>query len=306
MSFASMLRTLFVFGLLAGHAAGFQRAKQKNKYPRVIGAGFALTGEKTLGAALETMGYKVYQGWQYHSIARHFRAWNTYLTNKHKMDGFVFERLEYLEYNATVDFPCFVGYKEMMKWDPRGKVILTVIDGGGMEWARRFRAHQEGKRNPFAQHAFFRVLMFHSYWSWDRHWRWTEQEANLTFRQNLSSTFHGCDIYVDTGMQEHLEACAASYERHVEAVKEHVPPERLLVYNIKEGWEPLCNFLGAPIPLQPYWVNQLYEWWTPVVNLIVQLGQLFFLAVCSWVPASLAYSTYVSIRNYIMPHAKTT
>eukprot|EP00971_Amphidinium_carterae_P154299 3060024-Amphidinium_carterae.1 len=86
-----MLRTLFVFGLLAGsalrdlgfskclwllsaqmrnvfsypavllggHAAGFQRAKQKNKYPRVIGAGFALTGEKTLGAALETMGYKV-------------------------------------------------------------------------------------------------------------------------------------------------------------------------------------------------------------------------------------------------------
>ena len=26
------------------------------------------------------------------------------------------------------------------------------------------------------------------------------------------------------------------------------PPERLLVYEVKQGWEPLCTFLGVPVP----------------------------------------------------------
>eukprot|EP00971_Amphidinium_carterae_P327010 6458143-Amphidinium_carterae.2 len=47
------------------------------------------------------------------------------LANHHRH---AFLRLEYLEYNATVDFPCFVGYKEMMKWDPRGKVQIKLCD----------------------------------------------------------------------------------------------------------------------------------------------------------------------------------
>ena len=30
------------------------------------------------------------------------------------------------------------------------------------------------------------------------------------------------------------------------------PSDKLLVYNVKEGWEPLCNFLGVDIPLKPF------------------------------------------------------
>jgi hypothetical protein len=33
-----------------------------------------------------------------------------------------------------------------------------------------------------------------------------------------------------------------------EDVKERVPAERLLVYDVKEGWEPLCEFLGVEVP----------------------------------------------------------
>ncbi len=33
-----------------------------------------------------------------------------------------------------------------------------------------------------------------------------------------------------------------------EEVKEFVPANRLLVYEVKEGWEPLCRFLGAEVP----------------------------------------------------------
>jgi hypothetical protein len=38
------------------------------------------------------------------------------------------------------------------------------------------------------------------------------------------------------------------FQRHNEEVKKHVPPERLLVYEVKEGWKPLGEFLGVEIP----------------------------------------------------------
>ena len=44
----------------------------------------------------------------------------------------------------------------------------------------------------------------------------------------------------------------ARFEQHNARVKERVPPERLLVMEIKDGWEPLCDFLGKPIPDGPF------------------------------------------------------
>src|SRR5947199_317711 len=38
------------------------------------------------------------------------------------------------------------------------------------------------------------------------------------------------------------------FNRHNEAVKQAVAPDRLLVYEVKEGWGPLCSFLGVPVP----------------------------------------------------------
>ena len=34
-----------------------------------------------------------------------------------------------------------------------------------------------------------------------------------------------------------------------------MPADRLLVWNIKEGWEPLCDFLDKPIPAEPIPTN---------------------------------------------------
>ena len=42
------------------------------------------------------------------------------------------------------------------------------------------------------------------------------------------------------------------FEQHNREVKRRVPPERLLVYEIKEGWGPLCEFLGVPEPEEPF------------------------------------------------------
>jgi hypothetical protein len=38
------------------------------------------------------------------------------------------------------------------------------------------------------------------------------------------------------------------FNRHDEEVKRVVPADRLLVYEVSEGWDPLCSFLGVPVP----------------------------------------------------------
>ena len=42
------------------------------------------------------------------------------------------------------------------------------------------------------------------------------------------------------------------FERHTNEVICTIPPERLLVFEAKQGWEPLCKFLGVPVPATPY------------------------------------------------------
>ena len=41
------------------------------------------------------------------------------------------------------------------------------------------------------------------------------------------------------------------YEEHNELVKKTIPKENLLIWNLKDGWEPLCTFLDVPIPDVP-------------------------------------------------------
>jgi len=38
------------------------------------------------------------------------------------------------------------------------------------------------------------------------------------------------------------------FKRHNEEVQRAIPKERLLVYDVSQGWEPLCKFLGVPVP----------------------------------------------------------
>ena len=47
---------------------------------------------------------------------------------------------------------------------------------------------------------------------------------------------------------EDPEHAQAVFLRHIEAVKRGLPAERLLVYEVREGWEPLCRFLRLPVP----------------------------------------------------------
>jgi hypothetical protein len=54
----------------------------------------------------------------------------------------------------------------------------------------------------------------------------------------------------------------AAFSAHAEAVKAAIPADRLLVYEIKEGWGPLCAFLGVPASDAPFpRTNDRSEFW---------------------------------------------
>jgi hypothetical protein len=50
------------------------------------------------------------------------------------------------------------------------------------------------------------------------------------------------------GRMHDREKLISVYERHNAEVRRVVPSERLLVYDVAEGWDPLCKFLDLPIP----------------------------------------------------------
>ena len=56
----------------------------------------------------------------------------------------------------------------------------------------------------------------------------------------------------------------AVYRRHISEVKAEIAPERLLVFDVAEGWAPLCGFLRLPVPDAPFpRTNSGEEFWDP-------------------------------------------
>merc|ERR1712060_55842 len=62
---------------------------------------------------------------------------------------------------------------------------------------------------------------------------------------------YGCNFQAEQ-TPEIAASCKEGYTNHNERVRQGVPPERLLVYNVKQGWGPLCKFLGVPVPNKPF------------------------------------------------------
>ncbi len=60
-------------------------------------------------------------------------------------------------------------------------------------------------------------------------------------------------------------AMVAAFNRHVAAVTDVIPKERLLVYEVAQGWEPLCAFLGVPVPDTPF----------PRANMRAEINEVF-------------------------------
>ena len=77
----------------------------------------------------------------------------------------------------------------------------------------------------------------------------------------------------------------ARYRSHITYVKSVVPAENLLIWNVKQGWEPLCKFLNVPVPQEPLprknTKGELFHDYskTPFVGKIIQVTKINFLKI---------------------------
>ena len=53
-------------------------------------------------------------------------------------------------------------------------------------------------------------------------------------------------------IEQGKEASIKYYTDSISEVKNVVPKEKLLVFSVKEGWEPLCKFLDLPMPIESF------------------------------------------------------
>ncbi len=200
---------------------------------KVIGAGFGRTGTRSLKEALEILGF----GPCYHMVEafehpEHVPAWNA-ATRGEPVD---WQEL-FREYRATVDWPGCTFYQQLMETYPDAKVLLSVRDPEKWYESVTSTIYQVSRRSrsPFAPLLMLLLSLIRPS---------VAKLVPLINRLIWQGTFQ--DRFED-------KAFALSvFNQHNEEVKQYVPPEKLLVYSVKEGWEPLCAFLGVPVPDVPF------------------------------------------------------
>ena len=184
---------------------------------RVIGAGFGRTGTFSLKVALEELGC----GPCYHMVEvfdkpQHVEIWQA------AAEGRTVDWSElFAGYNSAVDWPACSFYAQLMDVYPEAKVLLTVRDRD----------------------------------------KWYESVTNTIYPSSTEETdapdarahrhMVKTLIWQGTfdGRFEDKQHAIAVFERHTQEVKRRVPAKRLLVYEVQEGWEPLCRFLDVPVPV---------------------------------------------------------
>jgi hypothetical protein len=58
------------------------------------------------------------------------------------------------------------------------------------------------------------------------------------------------------------QAALVAFRRRTEQVRAAIPAERLLVFDVTEGWQPPCEFLEVPVPATAFpRLNSTEEWW---------------------------------------------
>jgi Sulfotransferase domain len=198
---------------------------------RLIGAGLPRTGTLTQKLALEQLGL----GPCYHWVNVIADLDQVALWDK-AMDGQAPWELLFAGHNSTVDWPGGYFYRELADAYPEAKVLLSVRDPEA--WERSFRetiwtmSHGDSLM-PLLAHARAEI---------DPRW---ERYLALVDRM-----FWGPQGTFAAGHAEPAQLIEQMLAHH-EQVKRTVAPERLLVWEVGEGWEPLCEFLDVPVPADP-------------------------------------------------------
>jgi hypothetical protein len=185
---------------------------------RVIGAGFGRTGTVSLKLALEMLGLApCHHMTEVFAHPEQVPFWDRAAQGEAMNWDEVFS-----SYRASCDWPSCAFYKELAVRYPEAKVILTLRDPKA--WYKSVTAtilRSMHKPEPGQQGlpGIFGPLLI----------------GEKTFGNDFSEA-HMIDVF----------------ERHNAEVKRTIPSDRLLVFEAQDGWAPLCEFLGVPVPGVPY------------------------------------------------------
>lgn len=147
-------------------------------------------------------------------------------------------------YRATVDLPMALYFEQIYKRYPEDcKFILTTRETSE-EWFKSFRllATSVSHTTNMTGHLVSYVYQLASYWRW------------LLAMVDKNSDILSVPVGMPLPPLDKKRAIE-SYEEHNRRVREIIPADRLLEYNVKQGWQPLCDFLevencpiGRPFP----------------------------------------------------------
>ena len=203
---------------------------------KVIGAGFGRTGTSSLKAALERLGFgPCYHMTEVFAQPDHADFWVSAWHGKQvDWEGVLGD------YGATVDWPAYTFYEELMRQHPDAKVLLSVRDSEPWFESTRSTIYELSMlldSSPTSRVIFglITLLVFGGFAG-----RRTSLPDDIIWQGTFDGRFEDKDHAIGV------------FERHNEQVKRRVPQERLLVYEVRQGWGPLCEFLGVPEPDEPF------------------------------------------------------
>ena len=202
----------------------------------VIGVGMGRTGTLSLKFALEELGYgPCYHMHEVMDRLDRLRAWQRI------GDGAPADWDEmYRGYHSTVDWPGAAYWRELVDAYPDARVILTIRDPD--KW------FDSALKTIFS----FPLRRHNRLQRWNYAFFSTVNPVALAIPQMLdrvwNRVFDGLQFDRPGDRQRAIDA----FLRHNEEVKAYVDADRLLVYEVSQGWEPLCAFLGVPVPQRPF------------------------------------------------------
>lgn len=189
---------------------------------RVVGAGFGRTGTKSLKNALELLGCgPCHHMFEVRENPDQMPYWEAAVRGE-KMDW----DAVFAGYNACVDWPSAAFWRELSDHFANAKVLLSVRPAEA--WVKSIHA------------TIYASLMR---WADDPEGR-ARNRREMAYDLIMRQTFDG-----KLGDAGHARSV---YEAHIAEVQRTIAPERLLTYDVAEGWDPLCAFLDVPVPDEPF------------------------------------------------------
>jgi len=190
---------------------------------KVVGAGFGRTGTLSLKIALERIGFgPCYHMMEVFPRPEHVAMWHR-LAFEQSMD---WDEI-FLGFHATVDWPAARWWREIAAHFPDAKVLLSVRDPEA--W---YKSVTDTIYQPMKSPAPDGVPEL------------VRLQSEMARKAILGETF-------DNRFEDKAHAIEV-FQKHNQAVRDTIDPTRLLVFDVREGWGPLCRFLEVPVPDEPF------------------------------------------------------